>query len=157
MSEQKITLPLSGMTCVNCAMNIERSLKKLPGVNASSVNFAAEQANISFDPGKLSVQGLVGGIEKAGYGVPAAKVDLPVTGMTCTNCAANIERALNKKTPGVVQASVNFASERASIEYLPALVTLEEIGEAIKKAGYNAILPDDSQQGAAPRLAARYD
>lgn len=155
MSEQKITLPLSGMTCVNCAMNIERSLKKLPGVNASSVNFAAEQANISFDPGKLSVQGLVGGIEKAGYGVPAAKVDLPVTGMTCTNCAANIERALNKKTPGVVQASVNFASERASIEYLPALVTLEEIGEAIKKAGYNAILPDDSQTGEDAEQAAR--
>lgn len=127
MSEQTITLPLSGMTCVNCAMNIERSVKKLPGVSDSSVNFAAEQASVSFDPGQLTVQDLVGGIEKAGYSVPAAKVDLPITGMTCTNCSANLERVLNKKTPGVVQAAVNFASERASVEYLPSVVTLDEI------------------------------
>jgi len=155
MNEQTVTLPLSGMTCVNCAMNIERNVKKLSGVSESNVNFAAELANVSFDPGLLTVKDIVGGIEKAGYSVPAAKVDLPITGMTCTNCSANIERALNKKTPGVVQASVNFASERASIEYLPGVVTIDEIVDAIKKAGYNAILPEGSQTGEDAEQAAR--
>jgi len=155
MNSQTITLPLSGMTCVNCAMNIERSVKKLQGVNESSVNFAAEQASVSFDPGQLTIQDLVGGIEKAGYGVPAAKIDLPVTGMTCTNCAANIERALNKRTPGIVKAAVNFESERASIEYLPGVVTLEDIADAIGKAGYTAILPAESETGEDAEQAAR--
>lgn len=71
------------------------------------------------------------------------KITLPVTGMTCANCALNIERALNKKVPGVVNASVNFATERVQIEYVPSVSSLDEIISAIKKAGYDAIPPDD--------------
>jgi Cu+-exporting ATPase len=70
------------------------------------------------------------------------KITLPVTGMTCANCAMNIERALNKRVAGVVSASVNFASERASIEYVPAVSTLSDIIAAIEKAGYGAIPPE---------------
>jgi Cu+-exporting ATPase len=55
----------------------------------------------------------------------------------------------------VVQASVNFASERASIEYLPGVVTIDEIVDAIKKAGYNAILPEGLQTGEDAEQAAR--
>ena len=43
------------------------------------------------------------------------KITLPITGMTCANCAANIERTLNKKVPGVMSAAVNFASERVLV------------------------------------------
>ena len=71
-------------------------------------------------------------------------VTLPITGMTCANCAMNIERTLNKKVPGVVQASVNFASERAAVQYLPNLTNLEEIIAAIRQAGFDAILPDET-------------
>ena len=69
-------------------------------------------------------------------------VTLPITGMTCANCAMNIERALNKKVPGVVNASVNFATERVSVEYVPTVSTMEEIISAIKKAGYGAVPPE---------------
>jgi Cu+-exporting ATPase len=64
--------------------------------------------------------------------------------MTCANCAMNIERTLNKKVPGVVQASVNFASERAAVQYLPNLTNVEEIIAAIRQAGFGAILPDET-------------
>ncbi|NIW11379.1 MAG: hypothetical protein GWN33_13130, partial [Gammaproteobacteria bacterium] len=67
---------------------------------------------------------------------------LPITGMTCANCAMNIERTLNKKVPGVVQASVNFASERASVEYLPSLTSVDAIIAAVQKAGFDAIPPE---------------
>ncbi len=46
------------------------------------------------------------------------KVTLPITGMSCANCAANIERALYKKTTGIVTASVNFATERLMAKYI---------------------------------------
>ncbi len=135
------------MTCANCAMNIERGVKKLEGVQQVNVNFAAEQATISFDPKQLQIQGIVQKISDSGYGVTTGKTEFPVTGMTCTNCAMNIERAINKKTSGVVSASVNFATERVSVEYIPSIVTLDNIIAAIKKAGFNAILPDDTVEG----------
>ena len=117
MTEQKLTLPITGMTCANCAANIERVVKKLDGVTEANVNFAAESAAVTFDPRQLQLQDVVEKIHKSGFGVTTAKVEMPVTGMTCANCAANIERALNKKTSGVVNAAVNFASERVSATF----------------------------------------
>jgi Cu+-exporting ATPase len=132
------------MTCANCALNIERNLKKLQGVEDTNVNFASEQASVSFDPNKIHIDDLIKKIEDAGYGIAAAKVELPITGMTCANCAMNIERTLNKKVPGVVQASVNFASERAAVQYLANLTSVEEIIAAIRQAGYDAIPPEET-------------
>ncbi|MGD8991793.1 MAG: heavy metal translocating P-type ATPase [Desulfobacterales bacterium] len=144
MSEDKITLPVTGMTCANCAMNIERTLKKLSGVSVAQVNFAAEQAAVSFDPQQLQVQDVISQIKGSGFAVPTQKVELAVTGMTCANCAANIERALNKKVSGIVKASVNFASERAVIEHIPGVVDLQQMISAIETAGYGVITPEDT-------------
>ncbi|MCP4113604.1 MAG: copper-translocating P-type ATPase [Desulfobacteraceae bacterium] len=144
MENQKITIPVSGMTCVNCAMNIERSVKKLEGVTQASVNFASEQASVTFDSQVLKVSDIIEKIQKAGFNPAYAKAEFPVVGMTCANCAMNIERTLNKKVQGVVSASVNFASERVSVEYLPNAVSLEDMAGAIKKAGFEAILPDET-------------
>jgi Cu+-exporting ATPase len=141
MDEQKITLPITGMTCANCALNIERGVKKLEGVEGANVNFAAEQAAIAFDPKRLHIRDVVEKIEKSGYSVATSKLELPLTGMTCANCAMNIERVLNKKVPGVVNATVNFASERATVEYVDAVSNLDDIISAIEKAGYGAIPP----------------
>jgi Cu+-exporting ATPase len=143
MAEQKFTLPITGMTCANCAANIERGVKKLKGVAGASVNFAAESAAVSFDPQHLRLQDVVEKIHASGYGVPTTKLEMPVTGMTCANCAANIERALNKKTAGVVTAAVNFATERVSVEYVPGVLNADDIVTAIEKAGYGAIPPEE--------------
>jgi len=68
---------------------------------------------------------------------------LPISGMTCSNCAATIERVLNRKTPGVTSASVNFASEQVSVNYIPTVTSVEDIIAAIQKAGYGVIIPDE--------------
>ena len=104
MATKSVTMPVTGMSCVSCAHNIERTVGKLPGVGEVNVNFAAEQAVISFDSEQLDIKNLVDGIEGAGYGVAIAHTELPITGMTCASCAANIERALNRKLPGVIKA-----------------------------------------------------
>jgi P-type Cu+ transporter len=155
MEPQTLTLPVTGMTCANCAAAIERTLKKLNGVSDVAVNFAAEQVTVHFDPGVIQVPDLVARVERAGYKVPANRVELPITGMTCANCAANIERTLKKKVPGVVGAAVNFASEHATIEYFSERVSLEEIVTAIEKAGYGAIVPQEGTEAGDAELAAR--
>jgi len=155
LSEKNVTLPVTGMTCANCALNIERNVKKLAGVKEANVNFASEQASISFESDQIQVGDVIKKIQDAGYGIAKATVEIPVTGMTCANCAMTIERTLNKKVPGVVAASVNFAAERAHVEYIPSMANLDEMIAAIEKAGYGAIRPDDSLEVEDAELAAR--
>jgi Cu+-exporting ATPase len=155
MPKKNVTLPVTGMTCANCALNIERNVKKLPGVKEMNVSFATEQASVAFDTDQLQINDVVDKIHDAGYGVATATVEFPVTGMTCTNCAMTIERTLKKKVPGVLNASVNFASERARVEYIPSLTTIDRMIDAIEEAGYGAIRPDEILDEEDAELAAR--
>src|SRR5262245_13490281 len=68
-------------------------------------------------------------------------VDLPIEGMTCASCANRIEKRLNE-VEGVT-ATVNFATERAAVEYDPASVAPEQLVGAVEEAGYGAVLPSD--------------
>ena len=155
MPDKNVTLPVTGMTCANCALNIERNVKKLPGIKEMNVNFATEQASVAFDTDEIQINDVVEKIHDAGYGVAAATVEFPVTGMTCANCAMTIERTLKKKVPGVLDASVNFASERARVEYIPSLTTVDDMIAAIEDAGYGAIRPDEILDDEDAELAAR--
>jgi Cu+-exporting ATPase len=139
MAEQQANLSVTGMHCANCAFTVERSLKKAEGVTEAAVNYATEKATVSFNPSLASAAELVGQVRGAGYDVVTAKIELPITGMTCANCAATVERTLNKKVPGVVQASVNFATERASVEYIPGVASVAAMVEAIEQAGYGVV------------------
>jgi Cu+-exporting ATPase len=139
MSEKQTSLPIAGMTCANCAATIERSLKKLDGVSRVNVNFANEKATVVFDPSVVGEGAFINKIKDVGYGVATAKVELPITGMTCANCAATIERTLNKKVPGVVAATVNLATEKATVEYIPGQVTRADLVAAIEKVGYGVL------------------
>ena len=78
-----------------------------------------------------------------------AKVEFPVTGMSCANCAMNIERALTRKVPGIVKATVNFASERVFVEYDPTAASVDDMAAAIEKAGFKAIMAEDDSEDAA--------
>lgn len=67
-------------------------------------------------------------------------LDMPVTGMHCAACASRIEKALTN-TPGVVSAGVNFATARATVQYDSSASTPEQLRDAIRNAGYDAVLP----------------
>ncbi len=124
------------MTCANCARTIERTLKRAEGVASVAVNYASERAQVEFDPAVVSPAALIERVRAAGYDVVSAQVDLPLLGMTCANCARTIERTL-KRMPGVSDAAVNYASERAAITYVPGLVGVRDMVAAVRKAGYD--------------------
>jgi Cu+-exporting ATPase len=73
---ERIQLEIEGMTCASCAARIEKKLNRLDGVEAS-VNYATEQASVSFDPGRVGLEQLIRTIERIGYGaaLPGAQVD----------------------------------------------------------------------------------
>jgi Cu+-exporting ATPase len=72
----QVELPISGMTCANCARAVERAVKKLPGVASVNVNLASERAAVEYTPGAVSIAHIVAAIRKAGYDVPAQPADL---------------------------------------------------------------------------------
>ena len=71
----------------------------------------------------------------------ASEAILPITGMTCANCAATIERTL-KKVGGVSEATVNYASERATVQFNPDSVRISELAAVIERIGYGVGLVD---------------
>ena len=135
--KDEVTLQIGGMSCASCAGRIEKALAKLPNVS-SEVNLALNSAHITFDRDQTSVGKLADTIRSAGYSVADESRSFDIDGMTCANCALRVEKALSK-LPGVTEASVNFALERADILTLPGQVGDADVIAAVEKAGYHAV------------------
>lgn len=133
-------LSVEGMTCASCAAAVERSTRKLDGVQVSNVNLATEKLSISFDEAKISVGDIETAVEKAGYKLISEAVTktMKVEGMTCASCVSAVER-VTRKLDGVTAANVNLATEKLTITYEPSAVRVSDIKKAVEKAGYKAI------------------
>src|SRR4030042_758093 len=135
---ERVDLPITGMSCASCAAKIEKGLASVDGVSKSSVNFAAEKATVFFDPAQTNLSHLIEKVKDLGYGAKVEKILLPIQGMTCASCVNKVQKALNS-LKGVVHASVNFATERASVEYIPEQVTIRDFKRAVQEAGYQVL------------------
>ena len=133
--KKHIELPITGMTCAACANRIEKNLNKLPGVEAA-VNFANEKAHINYDTSLVDMPKLIHAVEKSGFQIAPQWVQLQLHNMSCAACAGHIEKALTK-LPGVT-AQVNVATETAKVSFVPGLVSLTDLIDAVEKAGYGA-------------------
>ena len=130
----RMSLPIEGMTCASCVGRVERALKEVPGVQTAAVNLATERADITFN-GVPDPQRAVRAIEQAGYNVPEAVSELGVDEMTCASCVGQVEKSLTR-VPGVLEATVNLATERARVRHLAGVVSMTDLEKAVEQAGY---------------------
>ncbi len=130
-----ITIPVKGMTCAACVRAVENALSRLDGVQSVSVNFASEKASLE-TAGKIPLEEIIKTIKEEGYDVATARVSITVKGMTCAACVSSVERAL-KGIYGVTGVSVNLATEKAAIEYIPTITGISDFRTAIKAQGYD--------------------
>ncbi len=135
---KKVEFPVGGMSCASCVSKVEKGLGKMPGVQEARVNFASEKATVRFDPSRVQLAGLVNLVRDLGYEAGFEKVTLPVQGMSCASCVKRVENALGG-LDGVVKAGVNFATERATVEYVPGMVSIADFKKAVKDAGYEIL------------------
>ena len=133
-----IELGIQGMTCASCVGRVERGLKKVEGVKEATVNLATERATVTYDPALTGPGALLDKIKDVGYEPLVSSTELGIQGMTCANCVGRVERAL-KKVDGVLSASVNLATERASVTYLPASVSPGQLKATVRQAGYDIL------------------
>src|SRR5690606_12997340 len=97
----------------------------------------------SFDPQVVTVDEITEKIEQLGYGVVTEQVEFDVFGMTCAACSTRIEKVLNKQD-GVTRATVNLATESATVEFNPAVISEQELIQRIRKLGYDAKVKSDA-------------
>ena len=127
--------PITGMTCSACATRIQKALSKVAGINNAAVNFATESADIDFDPSSIDSTGIAAAITRTGYSVSESAFSFDVGGMTCSACAQRIEKSL-LKLPGVLEANVNVALERADVKTVAGQVDASDLEAAVVRAGY---------------------
>ena len=138
----RITIPVTGMSCASCVRRVERALADSKGVAEASVNFASEEASVVYHPEATKPEDLIRVIREAGYGADVGETTFGVTGMTCASCVGSVERAL-RKLPGVVEASVNLANEKATVGYVAGEVRPQDLEKAVEGAGYGVAREDE--------------
>jgi len=138
---RSVDLGITGMTCAGCASRVEKALLAVPGVETAEVNLALETARVRFagDTGTADAD-LVEAVERIGFGaIPepgeTQRIELAVSGMTCSACVARVEKAL-VTVPGVLEASVNLATEKAVVTASGEIA--RELVDAIEKTGFSA-------------------
>ena len=139
-----VYLPLEDVESEHCALIVEKGLAKVKGIERPKVELNNRRAVITIDD-EESVARAVKAIEELGYGVTTVKDVFPVLGMTCASCAGSAE-SIVRFQPGVVNASVNFATGNLTVEYLPNMTNAGKLQKAVQSVGYDLLIEDESRQ-----------
>ncbi|HEU4633511.1 MAG TPA: heavy metal translocating P-type ATPase, partial [Flavisolibacter sp.] len=138
-----IDLPLSGVESEHCALIVDKGLAKVPGITSHKVELNNQKAIITAEDNEAIPQA-VHAIRDLGYDVETIKQNFPVTGMSCASCAVSTESILRSQA-GVINASVNFANALVSIEYIPTVVTPQQLKTAVQSIGYDLVVEDSKE------------
>ncbi|MDG5777147.1 heavy metal translocating P-type ATPase [Haloarculaceae archaeon H-GB1-1] len=157
MSQRRSQIDIQGMSCANCSQTITETVESVDGVSVANINFATDEGSVEYDPDETSLARIFDAIEDAGYSPVTDSVSIGITDMSCANCSETVQDAL-ERTPGVVTADVNFATDEAQVTYNPAEANLTDFYDAIEDAGYSPVREDAetaADSGGDAREAAR--
>lgn len=145
----KNSFPVLNMTCTSCAAGVESKVSSLNGVKSASVNFATESVQVEYDNEKISPADIKKAVQEIGYDIFLEdskdihkKETFSVLKMTCTSCAAGVEKTISS-LEGVNFAAVNFATESVQVDYIPSKINPIDIQKAIRESGYDMIIEED--------------
>lgn len=145
----KNSFPVLNMTCTSCAAGVESKVSSLNGVKSASVNFATESVQVEYDNEKISPADIKKAVQEIGYDIFLEdskdihkKETFSVLKMTCTSCAAGVEKTISA-LEGVNFAAVNFATESVQVDYIPSKINPIDIQKAVRESGYDMIIEED--------------
>jgi Cu+-exporting ATPase len=145
ISKKNVIMPVTGMSCSNCALTIESGVRKLKGVTNANIDFAGEKLNIVFDPEIITERKIAAFVKKIGYGIATGKFELPVTGMQDNTDATTLEKVLLRQE-SVLFCGVNFSTEHVLIEYVPGLTSIAELAGVVRKAGFEIVQAGETEE-----------
>ncbi|MDF2517997.1 MAG: copper-translocating P-type ATPase [Sphingobacterium sp.] len=141
---ETIYIPLEDVDSEHCALIVEKELAQIKGIESHKVELNNHRAAITVKNNEV-VASAVKAVKDLGYGVSTVVKTFPVLGMTCASCAGSAE-SMVKYEPGVVNASVNFATGNLTVEYLPNITDATKIQKAVQAGGYDLLVEDEATQ-----------
>ncbi|MGN6800424.1 MAG: heavy metal translocating P-type ATPase [Ginsengibacter sp.] len=142
--EHVIDLPLAGVESEHCALIVDKGLSKVEGIKTHKVELNNNRAVITSDDELEAVPKAVKAIRDLGYDVNTVKKSFPVLNMSCASCASSSQSTL-ENSPGVVNASVNYANATAQVEYVPTITSPQKLRAALQGVGYDLMI-DESEE-----------
>lgn len=143
--ELKLTLPITGMDCANCAAAVERNIKKVPGIEDVNVNFSTEKATFNFQKNVGAIDEVIARIQKAGYGVAIGEIEILVEGLNTDQDSLVLEKVLREQ-PGITQVMINWIAGKVKVKYIPTLTSWDDLRRIISRAGFSAEVISDGDQ-----------
>lgn len=143
-NRETVYIPLEDVESEHCALIVEKGLAKVDGVETQKVEINNRRAVITVKDTE-TVGKAVAAIKDLGYGVPTVKNTFPVLGMTCASCAGSAESTV-KYEPGVIEASVNYATGNLTVEYLPNMTDATKLQKAVQGVGYDLLIVEEAKQ-----------
>lgn len=157
---RRIQVSVGGMTCAACSNSVESALLAVNGVTKASVALLQNKAFVLFDPRLLKDEDIKSAIEDAGFEAevlpePSSSRTTPnktllgqfnIGGMTCAACVNSVEGVL-RELRGVTRAVVSLTTSLGEVEYVPSIISKDDIVNAIEDAGFEASLVRSSEQG----------
>src|SRR5437867_3463040 len=140
MSKSRIILPIEGMTCASCAATVQEALAGATGVTSAGVNFATNKAAIEYDAAQTNVGQLIKTVRDAGYNCGKATVSFGIVDLHYVPSVASLEQLLSRVN-GVIRAVANQATETATVDYIPGVVSAEDLEKAVVAAGLQVAAP----------------
>ncbi len=140
MSKSRIVLPIEGMTCASCAATVQEALTGASGVTSAGVNFATNKAAIEYDAAQTNVAQLIKTVREAGYNCGKASVTFGIVDLHYAPSVTPLEQSLSRVL-GVIRAVANQATETATVDYVPGVVSAEDLEKAVGAAGFEVAAP----------------
>lgn len=139
--KNNINIPLENVESEHCVLIVQNGLKNIENITSLKIEVNNKRAVIETTHPETVLPEAVKTIRDLGYNVPTIKKTLPVLSMTCASCASSAQNVLNN-TPGVVNASVNYANTSAVIEFVPSITNLNELKANLQSAGYDLMIDE---------------
>lgn len=133
--------------CASCPAHAEQALGSVPGVEMVHVVIGTPVLHVRYRPEEIDLPAIVARLREHGIRVGAEQTTLRLKGLRCASCVSHVEGAL-KSTPGVLDASVNLATERATVSFLPTATDLDALSQAVRDVGYDVAAPPKEGNGA---------
>ncbi len=138
MDNTNITLPLLDVNSPHCALRVEKAIRTVPAIAGAEVDLNEHAAHLTSTAPAQAVREAVAAIRQAGYNVATEHHRFTTTGVTCAGCANSAGNILNK-LPGIISARVDHVDKQAEIEVVKGSLTVDDLLNALKPAGYGLI------------------
>ena len=143
-TRKQIYIPLENVESEHCALIVDKGIQSVKNITSHTVELNNNRAVIETDKPEEVIPNIVKTIRDLGYEVTTIKKTIPVLQMACASCAISTE-SIVKFLPGVVSSQVNYATATLTVEYIPSLVTVNQMRQAVQSIGYDLFIEEGNE------------